>query len=36
MRFLSILLFLFITFNSNAQDKPAYRIFTGDGKKAEY
>lgn len=36
MRFLSILLLLFVTFVTNAQDKPAYRIFTGEGKKADY
>jgi uncharacterized iron-regulated protein len=36
MRFLSILLLIFVTFVTNAQDKPAYRIFTGEGKKADY
>ena len=33
--FLSSLLF-FISLSLSAQDKPAYRIYTGDGKKADY
>ena len=36
MRFLSILLISFVPFVTNAQDKPAYKIFTGEGKKAAY
>jgi len=36
MRSLSIVLLLFVTFVTNAQDKPAYKIFTGEGKKADY
>lgn len=31
-----LLMLLFVTFVTNAQDKPAYRIFTGEGKKADY
>ena len=29
-------LFIFIQLNLSAQDKPAYKIFTGDGRKADY
>lgn len=36
MRILSILLLLFVTFVTNAQEKPAYKIFTGEGRKADY
>ncbi len=36
MRSLSIALLLFVTFVTNAQDKPAYKIYTGEGKKADY
>ncbi|HAM09979.1 MAG: iron-regulated protein [Bacteroidetes bacterium GWF2_41_9] len=36
MKFLSILLITFVTFVTNAQDNPAYKIFTGEGKKADY
>jgi len=36
MRFLSILLISFAPFVTNAQDKPSYKIFTGEGKKADY
>ena len=36
MRFLPILLISFVPFVTNAQDKPAYKIFTGEGKKAAY
>jgi uncharacterized iron-regulated protein len=31
-----LLIFLFVTFVTNAQEKPAYRIYTGQGKKAGY
>lgn len=27
---------LLVTFNLQSQDKPAYKVFTGDGKKADY
>jgi uncharacterized iron-regulated protein len=36
MKFYSILLGLFIMINLSAQDKPAYRIFSSEGKKADY
>ncbi|HUX95924.1 MAG TPA: ChaN family lipoprotein [Bacteroidales bacterium] len=36
MRTLSILIFLCVTFVTHSQDKPAYRIFTGEGKKTDY
>lgn len=36
MRILSIALLIFVTNVTNSQDKPAYRIFTGEGKKADY
>lgn len=36
MRFLSLLLIFFVPVVTNAQDKPAYKIFTGEGKKAAY
>jgi uncharacterized iron-regulated protein len=36
MKFYSVLLFLAISLNANSQDKPAYKIFTGEGKKADY
>ncbi|MBK9392069.1 MAG: ChaN family lipoprotein [Bacteroidetes bacterium] len=36
MRSFSIVLLIFVTFVTNAQDKPAYRVFTGEGKKADY
>jgi uncharacterized iron-regulated protein len=36
MRILSILFLFFLTFVTNAQDKPAYKIFTGEGKKADF
>ena len=37
MRLLSIILSLLITANLSAQkDKPAYKVFTGEGKKADY
>lgn len=36
MKKLILILFVFVTFVTNAQDKNAYRIFTGDGKKADY
>ena len=37
MRFFSIVLVLLITANLSAQkDKPAYKVFTGEGKKADY
>jgi len=35
MKYLSILLIL-ISVNIYSQDKPAYKIFTGEGKKADY
>jgi uncharacterized iron-regulated protein len=31
-----VLLFFCLTINSFGQDKPAYTVFTGDGKKADY
>jgi len=36
MKFLTILLISLVTFVAHAQDKPAYKIFTGDGRKADY
>jgi uncharacterized iron-regulated protein len=36
MKLLSILFFLFLSSSSPAQDIPAYKIFTGEGKKADY
>jgi uncharacterized iron-regulated protein len=36
MRILSILFLFILTFVTNAQDKPAYKIFTGEGKKADF
>jgi uncharacterized iron-regulated protein len=37
MKFFSIILGLFITVSLSAQkDKPAYKVFTGEGKKADY
>jgi uncharacterized iron-regulated protein len=36
MKFFTVLLFLAISLNANSQDKPAYKIFTGEGKKADY
>lgn len=36
MRILSIVLLILVTFVTNAQDKPAYKIFTGDGRKTDY
>ena len=29
-------IFIFLTLNMPAQEKPAYRVFTGEGKKADY
>jgi len=36
MKYYFLLLGLLITINLSAQDKPAYKIFTGKGKKADY
>ena len=36
MRIISILIFLSVTLVTQSQDKPAYLIFTGEGKKADY
>ena len=36
MKYFLSSLFIFISFSLSAQDKPAYRIYTGDGKKADY
>lgn len=36
MRILTIVIFLSVTFVTHSQDKPAYRIFTGEGKKTDY
>jgi uncharacterized iron-regulated protein len=36
MKFFPIFLLLALSFNSYSQEKPAYKIFTGDGKKADY
>ena len=36
MKYLSFILGLLITVNLSAQDKPAYKVFTAEGKKAEY
>lgn len=36
MKYYSLILVLFLSFKMSAQDKPAYKIFTGEGKKADY
>ena len=36
MKQIIYVLFIFLTINLSAQEKPAYRIFTGEGKKADY
>ncbi len=36
MKLLSALLLLTISLNTFSQDKPAYKVFTGNGKKADY
>jgi len=36
MKFPPILFLLFLSSSLSAQDKPAYRVFTGEGKKADY
>jgi uncharacterized iron-regulated protein len=36
MKLLGSLLFIVLTISSTAQDKPAYRVFTGEGKKSDY
>jgi uncharacterized iron-regulated protein len=36
MKFSSFVLFFCIAVNSFGQDKPAYKVFTGDGKKSDY
>ena len=36
MKLFAILFILAISLQSFSQDKPAYKIFTGEGKKADY
>lgn len=36
MKLSALLLILFMSIQAFSQDKPAYRIFTGEGKKADY
>jgi uncharacterized iron-regulated protein len=36
MKYLTFLLGLLLTVGLSAQDKPAYKVFTGEGKKADY
>ena len=36
MKLYSVLLLLALSFSSFSQDKPAYKIFTGEGKKSDY
>jgi uncharacterized iron-regulated protein len=36
MKLFSVILLLTLSFNSFSQDKPSYKIFTGEGKKADY
>jgi uncharacterized iron-regulated protein len=36
MKFSCVLVFLFLSSSLLAQDKPAYKVFTGEGKKADY
>ena len=36
MKLTAAFLFLLLTIGSSAQDKPAYKVFTGDGKKSDY
>jgi len=36
MKLLPVLMLLTLSLTSFSQDKPAYRVFTGDGKKADY
>jgi uncharacterized iron-regulated protein len=36
MKLTAAFLFLVLSIGSSAQDKPAYKVFTGDGKKSDY
>lgn len=36
MKYYSLIFLLILSFNLSAQDKPAYKVFTGEGKKADY
>jgi uncharacterized iron-regulated protein len=36
MKYYSLIFALFLSVSLSAQDKPAYKIFTGEGKKADY
>ncbi len=36
MKFYAILILLVLSLSSSAQDKPAYKVFTGRGKKSDY
>jgi uncharacterized iron-regulated protein len=36
MKYFAFILGLMLTINVTAQDKPAYKIFTGEGRKADY
>lgn len=36
MKYVALILGLLLTINLAAQDKPAYKVFTGEGKKADY
>ena len=36
MKLSAILIFLVFTFYAASQDKPAYKVYTGTGKKSDY
>jgi uncharacterized iron-regulated protein len=36
MKYVALILGILLTINLTAQDKPAYKVFTGEGKKADY
>ena len=36
MKYVALILGILLTINVTAQDKPAYKVFTGEGKKADY
>jgi uncharacterized iron-regulated protein len=36
MKYFALILGMLLTINLAAQDKPAYKVFTGEGKKADY
>ena len=36
MKYVAFILGMLVTINVTAQDKPAYKIFTGEGRKTDY